>query len=275
MSKVWFVTGASRGLGRAWVEAALKRGDKVAATARKSEDMAALSEAYGSAVLPLVVDVTERDAVFAAVDKAVAHFGRIDVVVSNAGYALFGTIEESEEAQCRAQFEANFFGTLWVIQAALPQLRRQGGGHVLVTSSLAGIITFPTAGVYNASKWAVEGLTETLASEVGEFGIKVTLVEPGGYDTDWRSASASHAHPMAAYEGLRGRLKAASGSRQLGDPKATAEAILQVVDSTEPPLRLLLGNVGLGVAKQVYASRLATWEQWAAVSANAQGLVAK
>ncbi len=271
MSKVWFVTGASRGLGRVWVEAALRRGDKVAATARTADDLAALKATYGDAVLPLVLDVIDRQAVFACVAAAIAHFGRIDVVISNAGYALFGTIEESEEKLSRAQFDANFFGTLWVIQAALPHLRQQRGGHVLVTSSIAGIITIPTAGVYNATKWAVEGLAETLAAEVGEFGIKVTLIEPGGYATDWRGASASIARPLPEYDGLRERLKAAGASRQLADPAATADAILQVVDSKEPPLRLILGNVGLTAAKQAYASRLAVWETWASVSESAQG----
>ncbi|TPN31288.1 SDR family NAD(P)-dependent oxidoreductase [Mesorhizobium sp. B2-3-3] len=271
MSKIWFVTGATRGLGRVWVEAALKRGDRVAAAARKLEDLADLSASHGEALLPLVVDLTDREAVFDAVARTVAHFGRVDVVVSNAGYALFGTVEESEEALARAQFDVNFFGTLWVIQAVLPQLRKQGGGHILVTSSVAGVITFPTAGVYNATKWAVEGLTETLASEVGTFDIKVTLIEPGGYATDWRGSSATRAKSMPCYDGLRDRMKARSASQQLGDPSATAQAILAVVDASEPPLRFFLGNAGLTAARQAYANRLATWEAWASVSAAAQG----
>jgi len=271
MSKIWFVTGATRGLGRAWVEAALRRGDRIAATARKAEDLADLSAAYGETFLPLVVDLTDREAVSGAVARTVAHFGRIDVVVSNAGYALFGTVEESDEAQSRAQFDVNFFGTLWVIQAVLPQLRKQGGGHILVTSSVAGVITFPTAGVYNATKWAVEGLAETLASEVDMFGIKVTLIEPGGYATDWRGSSATRAVPMPEYDDLRDRMKARSVGQQLGDPSATAQAILTVVDAPEPPLRLFLGKAGLTVARQAYASRMATWEAWASVSADAQG----
>lgn len=271
MSKIWFVTGASRGLGRAWVEAALGRGDKVAATARKPEDLAALKARHGDTILPLMLDVADRRAVFAAVASAIAHFGRIDVVVSNAGYALLGTIEESEDGAARAQMETNFFGTLWVVQAALPHLRERRSGHILVTSSIAGITTFPTAGIYNASKWAVEGLSETLASEVAEFGIKVTLIEPGGYATDWRGSSASRARPMPVYEPLRERLKTAGAATPLGDPAATGPAILEVVDAAEPPLRLILGNAGLAIAKRVYSSRLATWETWAAVSANAQG----
>jgi NAD(P)-dependent dehydrogenase (short-subunit alcohol dehydrogenase family) len=269
--KIWFITGTSRGLGRAWAQAALERGDKVVATARSLEALQPLAAKYGDAVLPLSLDVTDRDAVFAAMDTAMARFGRLDVVVSNAGYALFGTVEESSESQARAQFETNLFGTLWVVQAALPHLRAQGAGHIVVTSSVAGVITFPTAGVYNATKWAVEGLTETLASEVGAFGIKVTLVEPGGYDTDWRAGSAVSTEPMPVYEGLRQRIKAMSATRVLGTPAATAAAILAAVDAKEPPLRLFLGKACLPAAKQAYAQRMSTWEDWAAVSEEAQG----
>lgn len=270
-TKVWFIAGASRGLGRVWAEAALGRGDKVVATARKIEDLAGLARDYGDAVLPLTLDVSTRESVFATVAAARRHFGRLDVVVSNAGYALFGAIEESNERDSRAQFETNFFGTLWVVQAVLPHLRAQGSGRILVTSSLAGIITFPTAGVYNATKWAVEGLIETLSQEVADLGIHVTLVEPGGYATDWRGASATHTVAMPAYDSLRERLKASYGSRSLGDPEATAAAILKVVDEPKPPLRLFLGNAALPVAQRVYADRLATWEAWSEVSQAAQG----
>ena len=270
-SKVWFITGTSRGLGRAWAQAALERGDKVVATARSLEALQPLVAAYGDAVLPMPLDVTDREAVFAAMDAAIARFGRLDVVVSNAGYALFGTVEESSEAQARAQFETNLFGTLWVIQAALPHLRAQGGGRILVTSSVAGIITFPTAGIYNATKWAVEGLAETLASEAGSLGIKVTLVEPGGYDTDWRGGSAVSTEPMAVYDELRQKIKAMSATRTLGNPAATTAAILAVADADEPPLRLFLGKACLPAARQAYAQRMSTWEDWATVSEEAQG----
>ena len=269
--KIWFITGASRGLGRAWTEAILARGDKVAACVRNPKMLADLAEIYGSALLVIDLDVRSEEKVREAVSVAVATFGRLDVVVSNAGYAVFGTIEETDQENARAQFETNFFGTLWVVQAVLPYLRKQGGGNILITSSIAGIITFPTAGIYNATKWAVEGLGETLASEVAELGIKVTLIEPGGYDTDWRGNSSTHVPTMAEYAGLRDRLKAAGASRKLGNPAATAEAILQVVDSPAPPLRLFLGEVPLGVAQKQYAERLATWEAWADVSKRAQG----
>lgn len=269
--KIWFITGASRGLGRVWAQAALARGDKVAACVRNAGTLSDLVETYGSALLPIELDVRDEDDVKKAVQLAASTFERLDVVVSNAGYAIFGTVEETDQENARTQFDTNFFGTLWVIQSVLPHLRRQGGGHILITSSLAGIITFPTAGIYNASKWAVEGLGETLAAEVAEFGIKVTLIEPGGYDTDWRGNSSVHLTSMPEYTGLRDRLKAASVARKLGDPAATAKAILTVVDAQTPPLRLFLGDVAFGVAKKLYAERLATWEAWADVSRGAQG----
>lgn len=269
--KVWFITGASRGLGRVWAEAALARGDKVAACVRNREALSDFADIYGSSLLPIELDVRSEEAVKDAVGVAIATFGRLDVAISNAGYAVFGTIEETDTVSARAQFETNFFGTLWVVQAVLPHLRKQGAGHILITSSLAGIITFPTAGVYNATKWAVEGLGETLASEVADFGIKVTLVEPGGYETDWRGSSSVPLASMVEYDGLRARLKAASTSRKLGNPAATAQAILNVVDAPSPPLRLFLGEAPLGIAQKQYAERLATWQAWADVSIGAQG----
>lgn len=269
--KVWFITGASRGLGRVWVEAALARGDKVAACVRDRETLSDFVNIYGSSLLPIELDVRSEEAVKDAVGAALGAFGRLDVVVSNAGYAVFGTIEETDTGSARAQFETNFFGTLWVVRAVLPHMRKQGAGHILITSSLAGIITFPTAGIYNATKWAVEGFGETLAAEVADFGIKVTLLEPGGYDTDWRGSSSVHLASMPEYDGLRARLKAAAVSRKLGNPAATGDAILQVVDAPSPPLRLFLGEAPLGVAQKQYADRLATWQAWADVSTRAQG----
>ncbi|NTF46363.1 SDR family NAD(P)-dependent oxidoreductase [Rhizobium rhizogenes] len=269
--KIWFITGASRGLGRVWAETALARGDKVAACVRNVATLSGLVEKYGSALLPIELDVRNKEDVGEAVRLAAVTFGRLDVVVSNAGYAIFGTIEETDQVNAREQFDTNFFGTLWVVQAVLPYLRKRGGGHILIASSLAGIITFPTAGIYNATKWAVEGLGETLAAEVAEFGVKVTLVEPGGYDTDWRGNSSTHLTPMVEYDALRNRLKAASVSRKLGNPAATAGAILSVVDAEKPPLRLLLGEAPLGIAQKQYADRLATWEAWAEISRRAQG----
>ncbi len=181
-SKVWFITGTSRGFGRIWAEAALKRGDKVAATARDTASLDELSESYGDAVLPLELDVTDKVAVDTAVKDAHDRYGRLDVVVNNAGYGLFGTIEEVTEAQARAQIETNLFGALWVTKAALPYLREQGSGRIIQVSSIGGVNAFPTLGLYHASKWALEGFSQALDAEVRGLGIKVTLVEPTGYD---------------------------------------------------------------------------------------------
>src|SRR6266702_3380316 len=190
MSEVWFITGASKGFGREFVLAALERGDKVAATARNTDTLSDLVEQYGDAVLPVELDVTNRDQVFAAVKSAHETFGRIDVVINNAGYGLFGTVEEITEQQLRDQLETNLFGVFHVTQAVLPILREQRAGHIIQISTMGGIVAFPTLGAYHASKWALEGMTDALAQEVASLGIKVTLVEPGGFATDWSGASA-------------------------------------------------------------------------------------
>jgi NAD(P)-dependent dehydrogenase (short-subunit alcohol dehydrogenase family) len=273
MAKVWFITGTSRGFGREWASAALERGDKVVATARKLDALKELAEKYPTTMLPLELDVTNKAAVTAAVDQGYEHFGHLDIVINNAGYGLFGMIEEISEAQARAQMETNFFGALWVTQAALPHLRAQKDGHIIQVSSIGGITAFPAIGLYHASKWALEGFSQSLAQEVSAFGIRVTLIEPGGFETDWSGSSAAHAEPLPAYDTLRtavaaGR-KAASGKR--GDPVATRSAILKIVDAERPPLRVFFGAAPLGVAKADYAARLATWEEWQAVALEAQG----
>lgn len=271
MEKVIFITGASRGFGKLWAEAFLKRGDKVAATARNPDTLADLKKQYGSSLLPIQLDVTDRKASFAALEKAKQNFGRIDVVINNAGYGLFGAIEETTEKEARDQMEANFFGLLWVTQAALPIMRAQGSGHIIQVSSILGVYTFPVLGIYNASKFAVEGLSETLATEVKGFGIHVTLVEPNGYATDWGGASAVQTTPIEDYEPVKKAFRESPTDDFWGVPEATTGAILKLVDSSNPPLRLFLGKVALPLAKQVYTQRLATWEEWSEVSAAAHG----
>lgn len=268
--KIWFVTGASKGFGRIWTEAALRRGDKVAATARRIADVADLAEAYGDAVLPLVLDVTDRAAVFAAIGRAHERFGRLDVVVNNAGYGLFGTIEEVSEADARAQIETNLFGALWVLQAALPIMREQRSGHLISTSSIGGVTAFPNVGLYHASKWGLEAINQSLAQEVADFGIKVTLIEPAGYTTDWSGPSARHSQEIAAYDPIRRQRAETGKSRTKGNPDATADAVLQIVDAERPPLRFLLGSDGLPIIRKDYESRLAVWDAWNAVSSAAQ-----
>ena len=221
-SKIWFITGTSRGFGREWAAAALERGDQVAATARNTDSLDDLVQKYGDALLPIALDVTDRDADFAAVKQAHEHFGRLDVVVNNAGYGHFGLVEELSESDARDQLETNLFGALWVTQAALPYLREQGSGHIIQVSSIGGISAFPNVGAYHASKWGLEGLSQSLAQEVADFGIKVTLVEPGGFSTDWSADSAKRSEELAAYDGVRARIleQRASRNARPGDPVA-------------------------------------------------------
>lgn len=272
-SKTWFITGASRGFGREWSIAALERGDRVAATARDTTSLDDLVEKYGEAILPITLDVNDREADFAAVKAAHDHFGRLDIVINNAGYGHFGFVEEISEADARAQMETNLFGALWVTQAALPFLRAQGSGHIIQVSSIGGISAFPIVGIYHASKWALEGFSQSLAQEVADFGIKVTLVEPGGFSTDWSGDSSKRSEELAAYDDFREKTVQLRASRtaEPGDPEASAKAILQVVDAEEPPLRVFFGSAPLDIAKKDYASRIETWEKWNHVSLIAQG----
>jgi NADP-dependent 3-hydroxy acid dehydrogenase YdfG len=269
--KVWFITGTSRGFGRVWAEAALARGDRVAATARDVESLAPLVARYADQVAAIALDVTDRAAVFQAVAQAQQRFGRLDVAVNNAGYGLFGAIEEVSEVNARAQIETNVFGALWVTQAVLPIMRAQGSGHILQVSSIGGVNAFPTVGLYHASKWALEGFSQSLSTEVAGLGIKVTLIEPGGYATDWGGASAVRSVEMPAYAGARAGIASLRTSFKPGDPQATATAILKVVDAAEPPLRIFLGTTGLPMTRAEYAKRLQVWEQWNDVAVAAQG----
>jgi NAD(P)-dependent dehydrogenase (short-subunit alcohol dehydrogenase family) len=272
MSKTIFITGASRGFGKLWAEAFLKRGDNVVATARNTETLNDLVATYGSAILPLQLDVNNRADSFAAVAKAKEHFGKIDVVINNAGYGLFGTIEENTEQEARDQIETNVFGLLWVTQAILPVFREQKHGHIIQVSSVLGLVTLPLLGLYNASKWAVEGIAETLAAEVKEFGISVSIVEPNGFATDWGGSSAVQSKPIDVYDGVRKSFAEAGGQDGFfGDPEATPAAILKLVDAAQPPLRLFLGKNGLPWVKQVYKERLAEWESWDDVAIAAHG----
>ncbi len=272
-AKTWFLTGTSRGFGREWAIAALERGDNVAATARNSASLDDLVARYGERILPIALDVIDHDAVFAAVAQAHQRFGRLDVVVNNAGYGQFGMIEEVSEQEARDQLETNLFGALWVTQAALPYLREQGSGHILQVSSIGGITAFANIGLYHASKWALEGFSQSLAQEVAEFGIKVTLIEPTGYSTDWGGASAKYATELPAYQAAHDRAtqRRQSGAARRGDPAATGQAVLQLVDADEPPLRIFFGDGPLEIATKDYESRLATWRKWEWLSIAAHG----
>jgi len=266
MSKTWFITGASRGFGRAWTTAALERGDRVAATARDASTLTDLAARFGAAILPIQLNVDDRAAGIAAVQAAHQHFGRLDVVVNNAGYGHFGAIEEISEDEVRAQMETNFFGALWITQAAIPLLREQGGGHIVQISSIGGVMAFPGLGVYNASKWALEGFTEALAQEVAGFGIRTTLIEPSGFATDWAASSATHSESSPAYGFLR------EGRSDWGpQPEAqdSVEALFEAVDAAEPPTRLLLASTGYDLVLASHEQRIATWRAWEKTSRSA------
>ncbi|QNR85814.1 SDR family NAD(P)-dependent oxidoreductase [Pedobacter riviphilus] len=272
VNKVWFITGASRGFGRVWATAALERGDKVAATARNLSDIADLQEKYKENVLTLELDVTNYDQVEKTVQQAHEHFGRLDVVLNNAGYSLVGTIEEATINQVKAMYNTNIFGAVAVIQAALPILRKQGYGHILGTSSNLGHVVLPVIGYYSSSKWAFEAIHESLAAEVKSFGIKVTIIEPGAYATEFGSqASLKFADGLDVYADFKAKFFEGLQQLERGNPEATPEAVFKIVDAEHPPLRFFLGSHNLPWIRTAYAERMATWEEWETVSNAAQG----
>lgn len=273
--RVWFITGASRGLGYEFASAALEAGDRVVGASRSILDQPSPLTKYGERFLPLSLDVTDRDAVFAAVDTAVNHFGHLDIVVNNAGKLVAGTVEEFTEAQARSQFELNYFAAMWVSQAVAPRLREQGYGHLIQMSSIGGLGGFPTTGMYSASKFALEGMSEALAAELAPFGVQLTIVQPGGYWTDLYT-SMEATTPLDAYDDLRQELakQFAEGSVD-SSPKLAAEAMMSLVDSDKPPLRLLLGSMVYDVAFDISRKRMDTWAEWEQVSRAAEKAISQ
>ena len=261
-NRIWFITGASRGFGRSFAQAALAVGDRVAATARDTSSLADLIAEHGDAILPIHLDVTDHDAASAAVRHAHDHFGRLDVVVNNAGYGVSGAIEELSEEQARRQIEVNLFGALWVTQGALAILREQGSGWIVQASSIGGLAAFPLTPIYHASKWALEGFSETLRQEVEPFGIKVLMVEPSGFRTDWAGSSMDRAEPIDAYQQIdplaqrRASQQEENNRSQPGNPDLAAQALLDALSGDHPPFRLLLGNVACDVAIDRHEARL-------------------
>lgn len=265
--KIWFVTGSSRGLGRATVIAALEQGDRVAATARRPARLDDLAAAYPGRLLTLPLDVTDTGAVTAAVDAALREFGRLDVVVNNAGYADLVSVEDATPEGFRAQVETNLFGVVNVSKAVLPVLREQGGGHIITVSSVGGRVATPGLAAYQTAKWGVNGFTEVLATEVGPLGIKVTAIEPGGMQTEWAGPSMTVPTPSAPYKNTIGLLAGlfANGSRDaLGDPRKVAQIVTRLAGMDDPPVRLLLGSdalAGARAAAKALADRDAAWQQ--------------
>lgn len=271
MSKVWFLTGCSRGLGRQLAKAVLEAGHRLVATARKAEDLRDLIAPYGERARAVSLDVTDSSAARAAVAEAMAAFGRIDVVVNNAGYANVGPFEHVAEDDFRAQIETNFFGVVNVTRAVLPVLRAQRDGHIIQVSSIGGRGASPGLAAYQSAKWAVGGFSEVLAKEVGPLGIRVTVVEPGGMRTDWAGASmridevqGEYAQTVGTFtEHVRG-----SADVMRGDPAKVARVIVQVASNPQPPLRLLLGSDAVFLARVIAESRAREDAQWKAVSVS-------
>jgi NAD(P)-dependent dehydrogenase (short-subunit alcohol dehydrogenase family) len=273
-TKTWLITGASRGFGREFARAALRRGDNVAATARDVSALKDLRDEHPG-LLALSLDVTDADAVRDRVAEAEGHFGRLDVVVNNAGYGHFGAVEEVTDAELRDQLETNVLGAHRVVRAALPGMRERGSGHIVQISSIGGVMAVPNMGAYHASKWALEALSESLAAEVARFGVHVTLVEPGGYDTDWAGSSSRHSNPLPPYDTMREEMAARRSASVPGDPAAAARALLDVVDAEQPPLRVLFGALfGVPVpeiVRGIYDRRLEEWAAWEDLAVRAYG----
>lgn len=265
MPKTWFVTGSSRGLGRALCEELLSHGENVVATARQTAPLASLSEKYGARVLSLALDVTDADAVRAAVANGIRTFGRLDVVVNNAGYGNIGPFEEMPEDDFRAQIETNLFGVVNVTRAVLPFLRKQRAGHIIQISSAGGRIALPGLSAYHAAKFAVEGFSEAVSKEVAPFGVLVTIVEPGGFRTDWAGSSMTVHGCGPEYAGTVGMIAShvqTNGDVQIGDPKKAAAAIMTIAAAANPPLRLLLGSDAVALVGTAQFAQSQSDEKW-------------
>ncbi|WP_433278286.1 oxidoreductase [Pseudonocardia xinjiangensis] len=273
MTRTWLITGSSRGFGRELAVAALEKGDQVVATARRREQVEDLVQKYGDRARTFALDVTDAEAARAAVQFAVDEFGHLDVVANNAGYANSSAIEETPDEDFRAQVEANFFGVVNVTKAALPVLRAQRSGHFVQFSSVGGRVGgSPGAAAYQAAKFAVEGFSEVLNNEVKPLGIKVTIIEPGAFRTDWAGSSMRLAPVGPDYEetvGAMNRRRAGMDRSAPGDPARGARIIVDLVDLAEPPLRLLLGSDAVEAAERSSRSRAAEAAQWAPVSRSA------
>lgn len=271
MSKVWFITGSSRGLGRAFTEVVLEAGHLVVATARKPEQLADLSKTYGDRVRTVKLDVTSPAEVQKAVAAAKEAFGRIDVVVNNAGYGFVGAFEEMTADEFKGQIDTNFWGVVNVTRAVLPVLREQGFGHIIQVTSVGGRLGVPGLSGYNAAKFAVEGLSEALAQEIKPLGLKLTVVEPGGFRTDWAGASMAFAKPMKDYapilDAIRGYTEQHSG-HQPGDPRKAGRVLLQLVEMEQPPLRLPLGKDAIMFLSNSYQGNSDQLQRWADISGS-------
>jgi NAD(P)-dependent dehydrogenase (short-subunit alcohol dehydrogenase family) len=271
MTKIWFITGSSRGLGRSLTEAVLAKGDKVAATARKPEQLKDLSEKYPDLIYPIQLDVSNPEDIRSAVALAIQHFGRIDVLVNNAGFGITGAAEAFTDEQVRSQLETNLYGPIELTRTVLPHMRKQRSGRILQISSVGGRVGGPGLTMYQAAKFGLGGFSEALSKEVLPLGIHVTSVEPGGFRTDWGGASMSFAPQVEGYEKTVDWMKdfLSKGSYvPMGDPARAAKVMIDLVDHPEPPVHLVLGSEAIGLVKQADAARKAELEKWLPVSTS-------
>jgi NAD(P)-dependent dehydrogenase (short-subunit alcohol dehydrogenase family) len=269
MTKVWFITGSSRGLGRSLTEAVLAKGDKVAATARQPQQLNDLVTKYPGQILPLQLDVTKKEEIVNAVEQTVKHFGRIDVLVNNAGFGIIGAAEAFTDEQVRSQLETNLYAVIEVTRVVLPYMRKQRSGRILQISSIGGRVGSAGIAIYQAAKFGVSGFTEVVAKEVAPLGIKVTSVEPGGFRTDWAGASMSYAPFVEGYEttvDARIEYFKSGANVPVGDPIKAAQVMIDLADHPEPPVHLILGSEAAGILQYTDNVRKAEFEKWLPVS---------
>jgi NAD(P)-dependent dehydrogenase (short-subunit alcohol dehydrogenase family) len=270
-ARVWFITGASRGLGRAFTEAALTSGDRVVAAARNVEPLRELTEKYPDHLVPLSMDVADRRGVFDTVERAAAAFGRLDVVVNNAGVMLYGMVEEATEEQIRAHMDVNFFGAVWVAQAVLPHLRAQGGGRLLQVTSMGTGGGMATVGFYGAGKAALDSVSEALAMEVEGFGVKVTVVQMGGYHTGLFTAGTTLTDPLAPYQPVRAEMEAMWGDAVGPEPETAAPVIMELAALPDPPRRLIVGSQSFDHVLEMQQAQADLYRSWEHLSRIAPG----
>jgi NAD(P)-dependent dehydrogenase (short-subunit alcohol dehydrogenase family) len=266
MTKVWLITGSSRGFGRDLTEATLAAGHNVIATARDPAALADLRARYAGRLITVAHDVTKPEQAVSAISVAFDTFGQLDVLVNNAGYGFIGAFEEMSDDEFRGQIDTNFWGAVHTTRAAIPRLRQQGSGHIIQFSSVGGRGAAPGLSGYNASKFAVEGFSESIAQELKPLGIKLTILEPSGFRTDWGASSMRYAQPMDAYEPSVGRLRKhiqGNAGKEAGDPRKAADAVLAIVGLEEPPLRLPLGKAAYTMLTHHYINSLESLVKWA------------
>lgn len=269
MKKVWFITGSSKGLGRSLAEEVLRNGDNLVATARNIEQIKDLGERFPEQVIAVELDVNDKKQIDAAVANAVAHFGRIDVLVNNAGFGITGAAEAFTDEQVRSQLEVNLYAPIAITRAVLPVMRKQHAGRILQISSVGGRVGNAGLSIYQAAKFGLSGFTEAVAKEVASLGIKVTSVEPGGFRTDWAGASMTFAEEIKDYENTVGKIRAYISSGDfvpVGDPAKAAKVMFDLASHPEPPVHLVLGSEATAILKSADENRRAEFEKWLSVS---------